>query len=115
MAVQQRICGSILRAAAASTPSRLRPCFAVPTFKAALSLPQTSPFSTTSLQYAEVIVKVPQMAESISEGTLSSFTKQVGDQVEQDEEIASIETDKVRKRSWLDVRSTNVLYRLMYP
>jgi 2-oxoglutarate dehydrogenase E2 component (dihydrolipoamide succinyltransferase) len=40
-------------------------------------------------------VKVPQMAESISEGTLSSFTKQVGDYVEQDEEIASIETDKI--------------------
>ena len=35
------------------------------------------------------------MAESISEGTLSSFTKQVGDYVEQDEEIASIETDKI--------------------
>lgn len=35
------------------------------------------------------------MAESISEGTLSSFTKQVGDHVEQDEEIASIETDKI--------------------
>lgn len=35
------------------------------------------------------------MAESISEGTLSTFTKQVGDYVEQDEEIASIETDKI--------------------
>ena len=35
------------------------------------------------------------MAESISEGTLSSYTKQVGDYVEQDEEIASIETDKI--------------------
>lgn len=35
------------------------------------------------------------MAESISEGTLSTFTKQVGDHVEQDEEIASIETDKI--------------------
>lgn len=35
------------------------------------------------------------MAESISEGTLSSFSKQVGDHVEQDEEIASIETDKI--------------------
>jgi 2-oxoglutarate dehydrogenase E2 component (dihydrolipoamide succinyltransferase) len=35
------------------------------------------------------------MAESISEGTLSSFSKQPGDHVEQDEEIASIETDKV--------------------
>ncbi len=35
------------------------------------------------------------MAESISEGTLSSFSKQVGDYVERDEEIASIETDKI--------------------
>lgn len=57
--------------------------------------PLQSSFSTTSVQYAETIVKVPQMAESISEGTLSSFTKQVGDYVEQDEEIASIETDKI--------------------
>ncbi|KAL2441349.1 Dihydrolipoyllysine-residue succinyltransferase component of 2-oxoglutarate dehydrogenase complex [Exophiala dermatitidis] len=52
-------------------------------------------FSTSPVQCAETVVKVPQMAESISEGTLSSFTKQVGDYVEQDEEIASIETDKI--------------------
>lgn len=45
---------------------------------------------------AAITVKVPQMAESISEGTLKQFTKQVGDFVEQDEEIATIETDKVR-------------------
>lgn len=45
--------------------------------------------------YADKIVKVPQMAESISEGTLKQWTKQVGDFVEQDEEIATIETDKV--------------------
>jgi 2-oxoglutarate dehydrogenase E2 component (dihydrolipoamide succinyltransferase) len=37
------------------------------------------------------------MAESISEGTLSSFSKQPGDHVERDEEIASIETDKVTR------------------
>ena len=36
------------------------------------------------------------MAESISEGTLRSWSKQVGDTVEADEEIATIETDKVR-------------------
>jgi hypothetical protein len=41
-------------------------------------------------------VKVPQMAESISEGTLRSWSKQVGDTVEVDEEVATIETDKVR-------------------
>jgi 2-oxoglutarate dehydrogenase E2 component (dihydrolipoamide succinyltransferase) len=35
------------------------------------------------------------MAESISEGTLRSWSKQVGDSVEVDEEVATIETDKV--------------------
>ena len=40
-------------------------------------------------------MKVPQMAESISEGTLKQFSKQVGDYVELDEEIATIETDKI--------------------
>lgn len=45
--------------------------------------------------YADAIVKVPQMAESITEGTLKQWNKQVGDYVEQDEEIATIETDKV--------------------
>lgn len=43
----------------------------------------------------EQIVKVPDMAESITEGTLKQFNKQVGDYVEQDEEIATIETDKI--------------------
>jgi 2-oxoglutarate dehydrogenase E2 component (dihydrolipoamide succinyltransferase) len=46
--------------------------------------------------YADKVVKVPQMAESISEGTLKQWSKQIGDYVEQDEEIATIETDKVR-------------------
>lgn len=45
--------------------------------------------------YAQTIVKVPQMAESITEGTLKQWNKQVGDYVELDEEIATIETDKV--------------------
>ncbi|CAD0026306.1 unnamed protein product [Aureobasidium pullulans] len=44
--------------------------------------------------YAEKVVQVPTMAESITEGTLKQFSKQVGDYVEQDEEIATIETDK---------------------
>ena len=38
------------------------------------------------------------MAESISEGTLRSWSKQVGDTVEADEEVATIETDKVQPR-----------------
>ncbi len=40
-------------------------------------------------------VKVPQMAESISEGTLKTWQKKVGDTVAVDDEIATIETDKV--------------------
>lgn len=38
------------------------------------------------------------MAESITEGTLKSWSKQVGDTVAADEEVATIETDKVRAR-----------------
>ncbi|OAQ66664.1 2-oxoacid dehydrogenases acyltransferase [Pochonia chlamydosporia 170] len=49
----------------------------------------------TVRSYADKVVKVPQMAESISEGTLKQFSKSIGDFVEQDEEIATIETDKI--------------------
>ena len=35
------------------------------------------------------------MAESITEGTLKSWVKKVGDSVAADEEVATIETDKV--------------------
>ncbi|KAJ1917540.1 2-oxoglutarate dehydrogenase complex E2 component [Tieghemiomyces parasiticus] len=45
--------------------------------------------------YADKTVKVPQMAESITEGTLKQWTKQIGDFVKQDEEVATIETDKI--------------------
>jgi 2-oxoglutarate dehydrogenase E2 component (dihydrolipoamide succinyltransferase) len=44
-------------------------------------------------------VKVPQMAESISEGTLKSWLKQPGEFVSADEEVATIETDKVRNHT----------------
>lgn len=49
--------------------------------------------------YADKVVQVPQMAESISEGTLKQWQKSVGDYVEVDEEIATIETDKVKLAS----------------
>lgn len=56
--------------------------------------------------YADKIVKVPQMAESISEGTLKQWSKQVGDYVELDEEIATIETDKVSYTFWAFAEDT---------
>ena len=40
-------------------------------------------------------VQVPTMAESITEGTLKSWNKKAGDSVAVDEEVATIETDKV--------------------
>ena len=53
-------------------------------------------FSISPCRYdSEITVCVPPMAESISEGTLNQFNKEVGDYVEQDEEIATIETDKI--------------------
>ena len=42
-----------------------------------------------------VEVKVPQFSESVSEGTLMEWVKQVGEAVSQDETLIEIETDKV--------------------
>ncbi len=40
-------------------------------------------------------VVMPQMGESITEGTVSKWLKQVGERVEKDEPILEISTDKV--------------------
>jgi 2-oxoglutarate dehydrogenase E2 component (dihydrolipoamide succinyltransferase) len=42
-----------------------------------------------------VEIKVPEMGESITEATLISWNKNVGDQVQADEVLAELETDKV--------------------
>jgi pyruvate dehydrogenase E2 component (dihydrolipoamide acetyltransferase) len=44
---------------------------------------------------AKVDVIMPQMGESIAEGTLTKWLKQVGDTVERDEDLFEISTDKV--------------------
>ena len=48
---------------------------------------------------------MPQMAGPITEGTLKCCLKQVSDTVAADEEVASIETDKVGRYS--TVRGTD--------
>lgn len=65
-----------------------------------LALQQTPAFNAirselTFQRFASITVKVPDMAESITEGTLSAFNKEVGEFVKQDETIATIETDKI--------------------
>src|SRR6188472_2602970 len=42
-----------------------------------------------------VEVVMPQMGESITEGTVSKWLKQVGERIEKDEAILEISTDKV--------------------
>jgi len=44
---------------------------------------------------ARVDILMPQMGESIAEGTLSRWLKKVGDEVKRDEPIFEISTDKV--------------------
>ncbi|XP_031376282.1 dihydrolipoyllysine-residue succinyltransferase component of 2-oxoglutarate dehydrogenase complex 2, mitochondrial-like [Punica granatum] len=51
------------------------------------------PYSSESGDLVEAVV--PQMGESITDGTLATFLKNPGDRVEVDEPIAQIETDKV--------------------
>lgn len=53
-----------------------------------IRLPQQYRWESTS-------VKVPQMAESLTEGSLKEFTKKEGEFIEQDELLATIETDKI--------------------
>lgn len=60
----------------------------------ASSYTRKAKFHSSKLLQAET-VKVPQMAESISEGTLKSWLKQPGEYVNADEEVATIETDKI--------------------
>ena len=44
---------------------------------------------------ARIDVVMPQMGESIAEGTMSRWLKKVGDSVKRDEPIFEISTDKV--------------------
>ena len=40
-------------------------------------------------------IKMPQLGESVAEGTLGRWLKQAGDRIEKDEPLAEIITDKV--------------------
>ena len=66
---------------------------AAPKYSAALALASSRHFSMSTRLLG--IVKVPEMAESISEGTLSAWHKKVGDYVNESDEVATIETDKI--------------------
>jgi 2-oxoglutarate dehydrogenase E2 component (dihydrolipoamide succinyltransferase) len=73
----------------------------VPQMQAAVSAPSAPETSqsnneqkaTSSEQATEVVM--PQMGESITEGTVSKWLKAVGDRIEKDEPLLEISTDKV--------------------
>lgn len=59
-------------------------------------------FHSSASAFADVVVAVPQMGDSITEGAVASVDVAVGDVVSEDALIAQIETDKVT----IDVRYT---------
>lgn len=71
-------------AAASSTPPTPAPPQA----------PQPAPSQSASRKASAQIV-MPQMGESITEGTVSKWLKSVGDRIEKDEALLEISTDKV--------------------
>ncbi|KAI9258277.1 dihydrolipoyllysine-residue succinyltransferase E2 component [Sporodiniella umbellata] len=93
---------SALRNAAASTTRQISQVrnLHIPTSTSIVNNDRLSQFKPMNMfnqirTYADKVVPVPQMAESISEGTLKQWVKSVGDFVQQDEEVATIETDKI--------------------
>lgn len=59
------------------------------------SLRAASFFPRIHFGFAEKVINLPNVAESITEGTVAEFLKKEGDWVEQDETVANLETDKV--------------------
>jgi 2-oxoglutarate dehydrogenase E2 component (dihydrolipoamide succinyltransferase) len=67
---------------------------AQPVKEASVSVKETKTADTSGFADSTEIV-MPQMGESIAEGTVAKWLKKVGDVVEKDEAILSISTDKV--------------------
>lgn len=56
---------------------------------------QQRTFTLSAERLKRVNVTVPSMAESIHEGILASLSADIGDSVEADQELATVETDKI--------------------
>src|SRR6056297_1407187 len=61
----------------------------------AAAAPGTAPAASSGDAGARVDVMVPTLGESVSEATVATWFKQVGDAVAQDETLCELETDKV--------------------
>src|SRR5438132_11878954 len=59
------------------------------------------------------VVKMPQLGESVSEGTIGRWLKQPGEHVERDEPLVEIQTDKVNAEVPSPV--AGILQRILLP
>ena len=57
--------------------------------------PEAAPAQAAAPAGAGIEVKMPALGESVTEGTVTTWLKSVGDTVEQDEPILEVSTDKV--------------------
>jgi hypothetical protein len=62
----------------------------------------TRTFKKNIISQAKIIENVPVLGESITEGSIASWSKNIGDSVAVDDVIVIIETDKVT----VDIKST---------
>jgi 2-oxoglutarate dehydrogenase E2 component (dihydrolipoamide succinyltransferase) len=81
--------------------SSLTPAFTG--YRALLLAPSRRGIRATGAACAAEPLTVPVMGESITEGTIVGYMKEVGDVLEEDDIVAQIETDKIT----VDVRSPN--------
>lgn len=68
-----------------------------------VQLPLIRPFFNSKPSQLRIIEVVPALGESITEGSIARWSKNVGDQVAVDDVIVIVETDKVT----VDIKSTN--------
>jgi len=81
---------TIDEAGSASAPADLKPDSATPAAEATAAIEATIPAAGPGTE-----VPMPQMGESITEGTITKWLKKVGDTVQRDEPLFEISTDKV--------------------
>ena len=60
-------------------------------------------FNSSRILNIKIIENVPALGESITEGTIASWVKNVGDHIKVDDVLVIVETDKVT----VDIKSTH--------
>jgi acetyl/propionyl-CoA carboxylase alpha subunit len=72
-------------------------------FSTSFNYQLTRTFKKNVISQARIIENVPVLGESITEGSIASWSKNIGDSVAIDDVIVIIETDKVT----VDIKSTH--------